>query len=83
MSVAVAFLIGTVELLGILAEKAHLSGGFWDWVSGLDLNVVGYFIVGLFVATWAVSLLVWKVGRIEERWTAAAGPERGQPEPTA
>ncbi|WP_396230010.1 HoxN/HupN/NixA family nickel/cobalt transporter, partial [Frankia sp. CpI1-P] len=82
LSVAVAFLIGTVELLGILAEKAHLSGGFWDWVSGLDLNVVGYFIVGLFVVTWAVSLLVWKVGRIEERW-AAAGPERGQPEPTA
>ncbi|WP_261567641.1 HoxN/HupN/NixA family nickel/cobalt transporter [Frankia gtarii] len=83
LSVAVAFLIGTVELLGILTEKAHLSGGFWDWVSGLDLNVVGYFIVGLFVVTWAVSLLVWKIGRIEERWTVTAGPEGGQPGPTA
>ncbi|WP_462187058.1 HoxN/HupN/NixA family nickel/cobalt transporter, partial [Frankia sp. CcWB2] len=80
LSVAVAFLIGSVELLGILAEKAHLTGGFWDWVAGLDLNVVGYFVVGLFVATWAVALLVWKYGRIEERW-ATGLPEEGRVEP--
>jgi nickel/cobalt transporter (NiCoT) family protein len=70
LSVAVAFIIGSVELLGILAEKAHLSGGFWDWVANLDLNVVGYFIVGMFVLTWAVAMLVWKYGRIEDKWSA-------------
>ncbi|MET9833971.1 HoxN/HupN/NixA family nickel/cobalt transporter [Streptomyces sp. NPDC006385] len=75
LSVAVALLIGTVELLGLIAEKAGLHGAFWDWVSGLDLNVVGYIVVGLFFATWAVALLVWRVGRIEERWTA--GPAQG------
>lgn len=69
LSVAVAFLIGTVELLGLVAEKAGLHGTFWDWVSGLDLNLVGYVIVALFFATWIVALLVWKVGRVEERWT--------------
>jgi high-affinity nickel-transport protein len=74
LSVAVAFLIGSVELLGILAEKAHLTGGFWDWISGLDLNVLGYFVVALFVATWAVALVIWRVGRIEERWSS---PETG------
>ncbi|MEW2400490.1 HoxN/HupN/NixA family nickel/cobalt transporter [Streptomyces sp. NPDC046862] len=75
LSVAVALIIGTVELLGLIAEKADLHGPFWDWVSGLDLNVIGYVVVGLFFATWAVALLVWKVARIEERWTAdLAGP---------
>lgn len=70
LSVAVALIIGTVELLGLIAEKAGLHGAFWDWISGLDLNIIGYVIVGLFFATWAVALLVWKYGRIEEKWTA-------------
>ncbi|MFC9927676.1 HoxN/HupN/NixA family nickel/cobalt transporter [Streptomyces sp. NPDC127190] len=70
LSVAVALLIGTVELLGLLADRLDLHGPFWDWVSGLDLNTVGFVIVGLFFATWAVALLVWKAARIEERWTA-------------
>ncbi|MFJ9736989.1 HoxN/HupN/NixA family nickel/cobalt transporter [Streptomyces sp. NPDC101166] len=81
LSVAVALIVGTVELLGLVAEKADLHGPFWDRVSGLDLNVVGYVVVGLFFATWALALLVWKVGRIEEKWTAdvtrPAPAERG------
>lgn len=69
LSVAVALIIGTVELLGLVAEKAGLHGFFWDWISGLDLNVIGYVVIGLFFATWIVALLVWKLGRIEEKWT--------------
>ncbi|MEV6112811.1 HoxN/HupN/NixA family nickel/cobalt transporter [Streptomyces sp. NPDC052109] len=74
LSVAVALIIGTVELLGLLADKLDLHGGFWDWVSGLDLNTVGFVIVGLFFATWAVALVVWKAGRIEEKWTQGLAP---------
>jgi nickel/cobalt transporter (NiCoT) family protein len=70
LSVAVALIIGTVELLAILVEKLRLSGGFWDWVTGLDLNTIGFVIVGLFVAVWVLALVVWKVGRIEQRWSA-------------
>jgi high-affinity nickel-transport protein len=70
LSVAVALLIGSIELLSVLADRLTLSGGVWDFVSGLDLNVVGYVIVGLFVLTWMVALAVWRFGRIEERWGA-------------
>jgi nickel/cobalt transporter (NiCoT) family protein len=70
LSVAVAFIIGTIELLSVAAEKLRLDGGFWTWVSTLDLNLVGYGIVGLFVATWAGAVAVWRVARIEERWAA-------------
>ncbi|HZB97657.1 MAG TPA: HoxN/HupN/NixA family nickel/cobalt transporter [Candidatus Sulfotelmatobacter sp.] len=74
LSVAVAFLVGTVELLSIVAQYFNLSGGFWSVVSGLNLNSVGVAIVFLFVATWVVALAVWRLGRIEERWALAPAP---------
>ncbi|WP_244179078.1 HoxN/HupN/NixA family nickel/cobalt transporter [Streptomyces rubellomurinus] len=69
LSVAVALIIGTVELLGLLAGQLNLHGGLWDPIATLDLNVVGFVIVGLFFATWIIALTVWKLGRIEEKWT--------------
>jgi high-affinity nickel-transport protein len=74
LSVAVALLIGTIELLQVLSDKLSLSGGFWDWLNNLDFNLIGYFIVGLFVVTWIVALSVWRFGRIEEKWTAHLRP---------
>jgi nickel/cobalt transporter (NiCoT) family protein len=70
LSVAVALLIGSIELLSVLADKLGLTGGIWDFASGLDLNVVGYAVVALFVVTWMIAFLVWRFARIEERWTA-------------
>jgi high-affinity nickel-transport protein len=74
LSIAVALIIGGIELLGILAEKMSLTGPFWDAVSSVDLNTVGFWIVGLFVATWALALAVWKFGRIEEKWDRGLRP---------
>ena len=78
LSVAVALVIGSIELMSVLADRLSLSGGLWDVVSGLNLNVVGYAVGGVFVLTWAVALAVWRFGHIEERWSApareAAGP---------
>ena len=71
LSVAVALIIGSMQLLGLLAEQLGLSGGFWDWLGGINLNVIGYLIVGIFVITWVVAVMVWRFARIEERWTAS------------
>jgi nickel/cobalt transporter (NiCoT) family protein len=71
LSVAVALLIGTIELLQVLSDKLSLSGAFFEWLNGLDFNLIGYFIVGLFVATWVIALSVWRFGRIEEKWSAS------------
>ena len=73
LSVVVALVIGTIELMSVLADKLSLTGQPWDFVSGLDLNYVGYAIVGVFVLTWIVALTVWHVGNIEEKWTDRAG----------
>jgi len=74
LSVVVALVIGTFQLLSVLGEKLNLRGGLWDLVLGIDLNVVGYFVVGLFVVTWIVALAVWRFGRIEERWSLNVQP---------
>jgi len=68
LSVAVALLIGMIELLQVAAAKFSLSGGFWSVLDNLDFGKIGYVVVGLFVATWAFSLILWKARRIEVRW---------------
>jgi len=70
LSVAVAWLVGTIELLQVLAAKLELHGGFWTLLNGLDLGRLGYVVVGLFAATWLCSLTLWKTRRFEQRWSA-------------
>jgi nickel/cobalt transporter (NiCoT) family protein len=72
LSVVVAVLIGSIELLGLFADQLGWRGPFWDWLAGLDLNTVGFVVVGIFVITWVVALLVWRYGRIEEKWAVPA-----------
>ncbi|MDX6732776.1 MAG: nickel/cobalt transporter (NiCoT) family protein, partial [Baekduia sp.] len=69
---AVALIVGTAELLSVLADQLSLTGGVWDVVAHLDLNLLGYLIVGLFVVTWGIALAVWHFGHIEERWALSA-----------
>ncbi|MGX7679762.1 HoxN/HupN/NixA family nickel/cobalt transporter [Jatrophihabitans sp. DSM 45814] len=69
LSVLVAVVIGGVELLSLLASKLNLSGGFWSLIAKVgNFEFSGYLVVGLFVMTWGVSVAVWKLGRIEQRW---------------
>jgi nickel/cobalt transporter (NiCoT) family protein len=68
LSVAIALIVGTIELLGLAAAKLNLKGAFWGWVSAVNINTLGYVIVAMFVLTWAIALLIWRFAHIEERW---------------
>jgi nickel/cobalt transporter (NiCoT) family protein len=70
LSVAVAWMVGGVELLQVLAAKLSLHGTFWRLLDGLDLGRLGYLVVALFVATWLLSITVWKTRRLEQRWSS-------------
>ncbi len=70
LSVLVALVIGPISLIGVLSDKFSLTDGFIGAVAGLDLEYVGFVIVGLFVVAWAIALAVWHFGRIEEKWSA-------------
>jgi high-affinity nickel-transport protein len=71
LSVAVAFFVGTIEILGLVGQEANFSSPFWDFVRRFNINAAGFVIVGLFVATWVVALLYWRLARIEEKWGSA------------
>jgi high-affinity nickel-transport protein len=68
ISVVVAFVVGGIEALGLLAEHFHLTGTFWDGVAKLNdhFGTLGYFIVGLFAISWIVSIAVYKWRRFDE-----------------
>jgi nickel/cobalt transporter (NiCoT) family protein len=72
LSVAIALIIGTIELGGIAAQHLGAQGSFWNWVININMNQLGFIIAGMFVATWLVSLGVWRFAHIEERWAAPA-----------
>ena len=72
LSVAVALIIGGVELISILADQVGIDSGPLRAVANLDLNHVGYAIVVMFVVTWIGALGAWRLLRLEERWTPRA-----------
>ncbi len=80
LSVVVALAIGLLEVLSLAGEELHLDGPI-AWLGSLDLNDVGFVIVGLFVLAWAVALLVWRLGRIEQRWADGGRPDEPRPAP--
>jgi high-affinity nickel-transport protein len=70
ISIAVALIIGTIELIGVLAEEAKITSGPVAAIADIPLDYAGYGIVALFFLSWAVALAVWHFGRIEERWSS-------------
>src|SRR5262249_8186618 len=68
LSVAVALIIGMIEILQVTAAKFSLNGGFWGFLGNLDFGRIGYVVVAMFIATWAFSVILWKARRIEARW---------------
>jgi len=83
ISVVVALVIGTIELVGVLADRLRIDSGPLAWIAGINLDYAGYGIVGLFFVSWAVAIAIWYFGRVEERWTANLAYKRSGPAESA
>ncbi|WP_326834947.1 HoxN/HupN/NixA family nickel/cobalt transporter [Amycolatopsis rhabdoformis] len=70
LSIAVALLIGSVELIGLLHDDLGLTDPVTGWIAGLDLNNVGFAVVGLFVVVWAVAIAYWRLAGLGKRGSA-------------
>jgi high-affinity nickel-transport protein len=68
VSVVVALVVGGIEALGLVASEFHWSGLFWDAVLKLNGNfgALGYFIIGVFVLSWVLSIVIYKWRRFDE-----------------
>ncbi len=63
LSVAVAFVIGTIEIVGLLSTEFHLHGPFWQTMANFNINRAGFIIVAMFIVTWLVALAIWRFGQ--------------------
>jgi nickel/cobalt transporter (NiCoT) family protein len=77
VSVLIAFGIGGFEALSVIGSELGLSGGLWTAIDGLDMGQLGVVIVGLFVASWLISTLVYRWKRYDEMGDEAE-PEQAQ-----
>jgi high-affinity nickel-transport protein len=66
VSVIIAFVIGGIEVLSIVANQLGLSGGLWDVVTGLDFGLIGIGIIVVFLASWGVSTLIYRWKRYDD-----------------
>jgi nickel/cobalt transporter (NiCoT) family protein len=68
VSVVVAVVVGGIEALGLMAGQFHFKGTFWSAVSRLNENfgTLGYFVVGLFVFAWILSVAFYKWRRFDD-----------------
>jgi high-affinity nickel-transport protein len=74
LSVAVALIIGTIELVSVLVDQAHIESGLLYDIGSIPLDYAGYAIVALFILAWLTALAIWRFGHIEEKWSAKLTP---------
>jgi len=68
ISVVVALVVGSLEALNIFATELNLSGPVWDQIGNLNnsFGLLGVFIILLFLASWAISTVIYRVKRYDD-----------------
>jgi high-affinity nickel-transport protein len=65
VSAVVAVVVGGVETLGLIQGQYNLSGWFWGPVGAINggaaFGLLGFTIIGIFIAAWAISVAVYKI----------------------
>lgn len=76
VSVLVALLIGGIEVLGLIGDHLKIHGALWDLIGSLNnhFGVIGFVIIGVFVVSWAVSLLIYRLNRYDDIEVNTADP---------
>jgi high-affinity nickel-transport protein len=67
-SVIVALLIGGIEALGLVADRFELAGGLWNAIGAPNGNLkdLGFAVVGVFVAAWVLSYLIYRIKNLDQ-----------------
>ena len=70
VSVVVAVVVGGLEVLNLVGDQLGLTerGGFWGAIGSLSDNfgVLGVAIIGIFIAAWLISYVVYRANRYDE-----------------
>ncbi len=75
ISVVVALFIGAIEVLQVLSQEAKLRGGIFDWAKNIPFNTLGFYIIGIFLLSWVISVLIYRlrgIDRLDEELARAS-----------
>ena len=77
VSVLVALLIGGIEALGLIGGQLKIHGALWDMIGSLNgsFGVIGFLIIGVFVLSWAVSTMIYRMNRYDEIELISSPPD--------
>jgi len=71
LSIFVALVIGTIELVSVLASKTSLGAHEpFKRIAAINLGSMGFFIVASFVGAWVLSVTIWKIRKYETRFAS-------------
>lgn len=78
-SIVVALVVGSIEAMGTISSQLSLRGPFWSGVGSLDGNfgLLGFGIVGIFLASWGISTLVYRLKGFDELDASLAERRQG------
>jgi len=65
LNITLVSVVGTIEILSIISGPLNLNGGLWDYVNNLDFGLLGIVIIGIFVLSWVISTIIYKVRRYD------------------
>ncbi len=74
VSVLVALVVGTIEVFSIIAMEFNLNGGIWNYLNNLDFGVLGGVIIGLFILSWLISTIVYKIKKYDNIEVTSSAP---------
>ncbi|MFI7413599.1 HoxN/HupN/NixA family nickel/cobalt transporter [Streptomyces sp. NPDC049627] len=84
LSIFVAFVVGTVELVSLLADQLGAADRApWSWLAAIDLNAIGIVIVATFLATWIGAVALWKLRGYDERYPGHRPGVEAEPDPAS
>lgn len=75
ISILVALVIGGIEVLQVIASETGATGGIWDWASNVPFSVLGFYIIGIFLGSWIISMIVYKlrgIDKLDDQFASAA-----------
>lgn len=67
LSILAAGVISIIEVGQVLAMEENWNSGFWGWLQNLDFGMMGYTLVGMFILVWIISLVCWRVFKLDEK----------------
>jgi high-affinity nickel-transport protein len=65
ISVVIALVVGGIEVLSVVSHETGTMAGPFGWAAGVDFGNLGFYIIGMFVVSWAISALVFKLRGVD------------------